>query len=349
MTTRLIFSIDTEVSVRGNECDAPDVQIYGQCRDGEFGINFIANELSRFGWQATYFLHVYDVHLWGEETYQKICDDIQTHGGDVQLHTHVENLSQITGRQLDHISQYSLKEQRDLLRQGIENIKRWTGRKPLWHRAGNLGANRDTLRACAAEGLIGDSSYAYGWNNCSELERGFLNRNRLERQNGAWELPVTTAQCVTGLKMVRHFDINACSLEELKSVTKQAVDEGEPYLVMLMHSFSFITRAADPADVRARNEEIEKLKAFLTWAATIDGLEVTTFSELTDDVLKQSEIESRNTQPAKLITGVVPTGRRVWRYRHRSRKSQLVCYAPFVLLAAVALAFLIPQFAFPPC
>ncbi len=342
MQTKLLLSVDTEVSLRDKRLDSPDTQIFGKISgQGDYGITYIMDRLARFGWTCTFFLNVYQIHIWGENTYREIIDEIKNRGCDVQLHTHVENLQEMTGQSRYSISEYSLDWQKRIIRHGNELLGNWTGKAPTWHRAGNLGANLETLQACREEGIIGDSSYAYGWQDCKDINIDVISRNRLQKKEKIFELPITTFETVRGLNNYRHYDINACIMDELVTITRQAIRAEMPYLVMLMHSFSFVRRIGN--ELVLREADIEKFEKFLEFISKQEKLKPVDFDSISelDDFEKTL---SGDNNKGDLRSGFAITYKRSWMHWDRGIKNNIFALAPIGLGLFVILLILILQF-----
>jgi len=364
--TNLFITVDAEVCAYDPKVDTPETQIWGKTVDGAaYGIGFIMDELAARGWTCTFFLNVYDTNLWGEDPIAAIARTIIARGFDVQLHTHVEETGHLKG-----LSSFPLPDQCRILRQGADLLEKWTGVRPIWHRAGNLCANLDTLRACAAAGFVGDSSYLYGWPQCAELanrsqigatfqkkarrtcstalcaesegRRSQIGatsnanaRNLIRQLYGILELPITTFRTLPLLHNYRHLDLDACTYQELISIVRQAVRQGLPHVVLLMHSFSFVRRT-DRGYV-ANMENALKFKRFLSAVEQINGIEVVD--------LKGTNTPHANPLPQgerapDLSSGLLLTYHRAWEHRGRSWKHKLLVLIPVVLLVMLVVGVL---------
>jgi len=360
MPTRLHITVDAEVCVYDPALDTPDTQIWGKTSDGgSFGIGFIMDELAARGWTCTFFLNVYDTDVWCEEPIATIARTIKARGFDVQLHTHIPLSSMWEGQSpaatvtgtvpaasLKGLSAYSLSDQRRLLREGADRLEHWTGIRPLWHRAGNLCANLDTVRACAAEGFAGDSSYLYGWPQCASLGAGDRLRNELRLLEGIRELPITTFRTLPVLHNYRHLDLDACTDRELIAITRQAARQGVPHIVLLLHSFSFVRRT-DQGYV-ANEENIVKFRTLLRAAEGVKNLEVIALSAL--NTLHPNPLplrpghgkhegERKDAMAGEgvfdLYSGLFLTYHRAWAHWGRSWKHKVMALAPLIVLLAV--------------
>jgi peptidoglycan/xylan/chitin deacetylase (PgdA/CDA1 family) len=338
MACKFIITIDTEVHVSNPAQDNPGSQIYGQTADGrEVGISYMMDQLARRGFPATFFFTPYATHRWGEETLGAIARDITSRSFDLQLHTHVEETAW-DGQIRPWMSDHPYEAQRGLIRMGIDRLTRWTGIAPTWHRAGQLGANRDTVRACAAEGLRGDSSFLYGWWQCDGIGLSRDERNLPREVEGIVELPITTFRTLPILRNYRPLDVNLCIIEELVGITRRAVARGTPYLVLLMHSFSFVRKVG--ASYHCQEAERAKFEALLDALGRIQGLEMTDLRRCGLDATalpRPSGFRSHD-----LRADVNWTYKRSWLHWDRGWKNRLLALFPLgVLLVVLILAGLV--------
>ncbi len=336
MNTKLTFTIDVEVFVRDPALDNPDSQIYGRTHDGsEYGIRYIMDQLQKRSWSATFFFNVYDTRRWGESRWRDIACEINARGFDVQLHTHVEMLEWFTGRKLNNISDYSVEDQSRIIRHGADLLESWLGKRPTWHRAGNLGANRDTLSALASESFIGDSSFAGGWEACRDIGIPARQRNAIQRIGGVLEVPITTFQDLPWIPHYRQLDVNACILDEFKTVLRQAAVHGMSRPVLIMHSFSFVQKKG--GQYLPRHDEIKKFEMFLEHLEQITDVHVTA---LASEIPASTDMEQPQNHAYNLKTDLALTYKRAFLHRDRSLRNKLFTLLPFffavVLLVAIA-------------
>jgi len=331
-TTRLLISIDTEVHVSDPGADTPTTQIHGVVQSGRsYGVSYIMDALDARRLKATFFLSVFEYLRWGESTYRDIAQTIVGRGFDLQLHTHLDHISDPDLR-TKQLGDLSFEQQRELLCNGVELLTAWTGKRPTWHRAGYLAASHDTLRACRAVNLRGDSSFAYGWP--SNLGIQSQQRNDMQWLDGIVEMPVTTFRSVPAFNNFRYMELRACTLNELCTVTRHAVTLRMPYLVFLMHSFSFVRR--NGGVYHAAEADIERFERYLDFVATEPGLSTETFDAL--DTRSGAALAGA-TQPSggRLEAGLLATYGRAWEHRKRGWKNKVFLLGP-VVASALALA-----------
>lgn len=171
--TRVFITIDTEYSsglytgphaadraenfARSIACITPQ---------GPAGIGHKLEMLARHGQKAVFFVDPMPALVWGLAAIEDIVAPIIAAGQDVQLHCHTEWLehagsasplaSRRTGRNL---ADFPLEDQCAILGYARDTLMAAGAPAPVAFRAGNYGANDDTLRALAMLGIAYDSSH----------------------------------------------------------------------------------------------------------------------------------------------------------------------------------------------
>jgi peptidoglycan/xylan/chitin deacetylase (PgdA/CDA1 family) len=330
--TKLIFSIDTEVDVHYPNFDplfdTPDRQIYGRIGGKEVGICYMMNKFREYGCEATFFLTPYEAGLWQGRSLKGVAKDIIDRGFDCQLHTHVDEVSV----RKKFIAEFSYEKQLEIISKGKQLLERWTNRPVTWHRGGHLSCNQDTIRALNQLGFVGDSSFCYGWGSCADLRIPVKQRNELKKLNQIWELPLTTFRTIPLIPNYRNVDINMCVLAELKKVVRQAVDNELPYLVVLLHSNSFVRPVNGEYVVLPK--ELERFNRFIEFIGKQKDIQHTNFSKLKINNEKTSE-ESVNVKD--IYTGFFISYLRASQQLHRGKKNIIFVLFPIILLVISAL------------
>jgi hypothetical protein len=218
--------------------------------------------LDRHGLKAVFFLEALSANVVGFETLQKIVDPIRSAGHEIQLHVHTEWLRHYDSRLLrrlevdtvhNNIGQFPYDQQLQILKHGLANLVALGIGGVTAFRAGNYGANGDTLKALAELGLSYDSSY----NVYFADDRGPCQVSpgvpieACRKMNGVIEVPITHFHDrVFGL---RHLQLCSVSLSEMQSVLSRAREAGRHSAVIVSHSFELLNRArtrANPIHVR---------------------------------------------------------------------------------------------------
>ena len=265
MKTSFLFTIDVETRAEGKL----DSDIMGALPGypERYGIGKIMETLESANARGTFFLNVYEIDKHGEEQLAAVARLIQSRGHDVELHTHPLPMYRFYG-----MSKASLQDQVVILKKGISLLENWIGRRVVAHRAGAFAANANTLQACEQVGLLADSSLSAGSRVAVPLVRDFGATNMVRRVGKIWEIPVTHYYPVRlgRWHSKRILDLEACSLAEIKYVTRWAVRQGLPTICLLLHSFSLCRNG------RPNSSVIGRLAALLGWLRSQEDIEIST-------------------------------------------------------------------------
>lgn len=330
--TRFLVTIDVETMTRGNV----ERDILGAIpgwRD-RFGVERMMDLLESRQVRGTFFLNVYDVAKHGEDSIAKVARLIQSRGHDLELHTHPRPMYPFYG-----ISRAPFEEQVEILEKGISLIEKWTGRRPVAHRAGAFLANLETLRAMDTVGLQVDSSLAPGSRMVLPLV-GELGASNVPRRVGSvWEVPVTYFDQLRfgPWRSRRTLDIEGCSLAEIKTVTRWAVLHGYPTVCLLMHSFSF-SRHGKPGW-----RVIRRFEALLAWLERQEGIEFAT----AEQAGRWAQAETAARSPVRTPrTGIWMTWARALGSWNDGWKNFLVACTGLACLAAFAAGVVLAGYVF---
>ena len=250
--TRLYFTIDTEYEfgfAARHGLDARrenfDRSIRGATPAGEAGIFYQMDVFERHGMKAVFFVDPMPALAWGTEAIADVVGPILARGHDVQLHLHTEWLalageaSPLPGRTGRNIKDFDLAGQVRLLEWAIDALVAAGAPRPIAFRAGNYGANDDTLRALARLGIAYDSSHTPGVaDSACEIGLGPEARLPLARC-GAIEVPTG---CIADGRGLRHAQLTALSCAELVAAAAHARDSGTADFTVVSHSFELLSR-----------------------------------------------------------------------------------------------------------
>lgn len=248
--TRAIISFDTELSAglyqRGADARANfDSSILGRCRDGDFGIGFQMDMLERYGLTGVFFIDPMPALVYGPEIIDAIVRPVVDRGHEVQVHIHTEWLAfarfnpvgRLTGR---NIGDFPLAAQKKLIALARDILIGAGAPKPTAFRAGNFGANDDTLRALAALGFRFDSSFNGAWrgHGCDiSLDPGNLG---MRAHHGVVEVPVSGL--MDRASRFRPAQLCAMSEEEMRDALDHAAASGAIQFSAFSHSFELLSR-----------------------------------------------------------------------------------------------------------
>lgn len=209
--------------------------------------------LRDFGLKVSFFVEpLFSLRL-GLDPLVEIVGLIKEAGQEIQLHLHTEwadearptIFSKGTPKRR-YLRQFSGGEQIALVGVGLQRLYAAGANGVTALRAGNYGANLDTIRAASFHGLSVDTSYnlTIGWR-----EFGLTSACRLFQPvliEGIYEYPVSCFEDWPG--HLRHAQIGACTFGELSGVLNQAEKSGWNSFVVVSHNFELMNRTQTRRD-----------------------------------------------------------------------------------------------------
>jgi hypothetical protein len=270
----VLITIDTEYA--SGLAAAGCAENYARCLgcdtpDGPVGIGYQMEVLERHGLKAVFFVDPMPALLWGEDAIVRVVEPILARGHEVQLHLHTEWLALADtspiapGRTGRNLSDFSCAEQEALIGWAAERLVAAGVPRPNTFRAGNYGANDDTLRALARLGIGYDTSFAPALvgGDC----RIGLGRDDLAPilREGVREVPISAIGARGGL---RHAQLTALSLSEIKAGVRHAAAQEWSAFVLVSHSFELINRERGIANRIVKR----RFEALCAWLQTEPGI-----------------------------------------------------------------------------
>lgn len=302
----LLITVDTELSVllhgRGMSlADNIRRSIWAEAEGGAYGIIWQMEQLDRHGLKAVFFVDPMPAIVHGPEFLKPIVAAILERGHEVQLHIHTEWLNfvdqtPVHGRRGRNIGDFSLADQVTLLqlaRQWLEDA----GAPPIRaFRAGNFGANDDTLRALCQTGIGWDSSVnpAYSRHNCRIS--GARDQIGMSRMLGVSELPVSGIVDRPG--SFRPAQICAMSAAEMRAGLRHAAGEGHEVFVVVTHSFEMLSRDRQRPNKTVMQRFVDLCRA----AHSLPGMRGAVFRDLPPDRAGQDQPLLTRLPPDRLRT-----------------------------------------------
>ena len=278
--TCLYITIDTEYSsglLKGlSEADRIDNfarSIACVTPDGPTGITHKLELLRRFGQKAVFFVDPMPALLWGVAAIEDIVGPILDAGQDVQLHCHTEWLklagdrNPLPGKRIgQNLFDFPFEEQVQILEYARDTLIAAGAPAPVAFRAGNYGANDDTLRALADLGIAYDSSHCPALlQGASKISLGPEDRDPAYHR-GVIEVPVGSIGSLTGGQ--RHAQITALTLAEMHAAICHARDTGRESFTFVSHSFELVNRRSLEVNAIVRNRFI----GLLVQTCTLDKI-----------------------------------------------------------------------------
>jgi len=309
--TRVFITIDTEYSsglytgpgsadraenfARSIACITPD---------GSTGISHKLELLAECGQKAVFFVDPMPALVWGVAAIEDIVGPIIGAGQDVQLHCHTEWLalagsanplaSRRTGT---NIADFGLDEQCALLEYARDTLMAAGAPAPVAFRAGNYGANDDTLRALSTLGIAYDASHCPALTDgACRISLGPDDRDPVIHM-GVIEVPAGTIGTISGGQ--RHAQITALTLAEMLAAIRHARDSGRESFTLVSHSFELINRRSLTVNRIVRRRFSGLVKAL----ASMRGVETGTFADCPPQV-STSSVQSRPLPANAVRTGM---------------------------------------------
>lgn len=274
--TSLIISIDAEFSTHKE-----DIGIFGNISGKSYGLDKFSGLLDKYNIKATFFVDVYSVKTEYKDKLIKICQQLTQTGHDLELHTHPNGMFD---SKRGCMKEYSLDEQIEIIRRGKEIFKEWFGIIPVAHRAGDWGANNNTLIALKRNNLLADCSMFYKWRQCG-LNSPLLTKNSVVDSGGILEIPATVFGCA-GMGLFSPFRLlstDGGSYAEVNHILDKMVQAKIPLITSVYHSFSFLKYNPARTKYAPHNNRLRKFELFLKRIASNKQIATKTVRQICED------------------------------------------------------------------
>ncbi len=286
--TRVFITIDTEYSSglytgRSSADRAENFARSIACvtPDGCAGVAHKLALLAEHGQKAVFFVDPMPALVWGVAAIEDIVGPIIAAGQDVQLHCHTEWLEHAgadsplaSGAIGKNLADFAFEDQCAILDYARTTLIAAGAPAPVAFRAGNYGANDDTLRALAAIGLGYDSSHcpALVGSSACRISLG-PDDNEPVGHMGVIEVPVGAIGAIGG--GLRHAQITALTLAEQLCAIRHARDCGRESFTLVSHSFELINRRRLAVNHIVRR----RFSGLIKTLGTIRGVTTGTYAE----------------------------------------------------------------------
>ena len=284
--TALYITIDTEYSFGlarrlrgGGRAENFASAIIGTTPNGPRGIHYQMDQFEAHGIKAVFFVDPMPALVWGMEAIADVVGPIVARGHDVQLHLHTEwleiagsanPLGTATG---GNLRDFGFEQQCALIDYARGVLIAAGAPAPVAFRAGNYGANDDTLRALAALGIAYDTSHCPGiaQSEC-HITLGAEDR-QVQRYCGTIEVPIGCIEAGGGA--LRHYQLTALTAAELLAALRHAVHGGQQQVTLVSHSFELLSRDRQ----RANRVLQRRFERFCGGLAAVPGLTTATYAQ----------------------------------------------------------------------
>ncbi|MEQ6334969.1 hypothetical protein [Sphingobium sp. MK2] len=321
--TALLVTVDTELSSslyqRGvGLSDNVRRSIWAEARGQAHGIGWQMDVLERHGLKGVFFLDPMPALVHGADFLMPIVEAIEGRGHEVQMHIHTEWLawakeSPVGGRQGRNIADFSLDDQITLLSRAKTLLEQAGAPSITAFRAGNFGANDDTLRALATIDVLWDSSVnpAYLGHGCDiTADPAQIGAQRMQN---IVELPVSGIHDRPG--HFRPAQICAMSASEMRAGLRHAARMQHDAFTVVTHSFEMLSR-----DRKRPNAMVKaRFVALCREAARLPQVRGVGFRDLSPAMVDSSPKLLTRVAPSRVRTGLrlAQQAWATWRYEHR--------------------------------
>jgi hypothetical protein len=301
--TKIFITCDTELSAALFQAGANADDNFARSIDCDgWGVGWQMDQLDAHGLKGVFFVDPMSALVYGVDVIARIVQPIVARGHEVQLHLHPEWLAwakdqPVGDRRGRSIGDFGYDDQVTLLTLARRLLVEAGAPSPVAFRAGNYGANDDTLRALTALGIQWDASFnpIYVGDTC-HIGLSVEQVDPVERL-GVDELPVSAIQDRPG--HLRHAQICALSAAEMRAGLDHAAATKRPTFSIVTHSFEMMSRDRK----RPNKRVIARYEAMCAAIAGNAGLRSAGFIGL--------DLAPATTPPSRLGPSYVRTGMRM--------------------------------------
>jgi len=310
----VFITFDVECSMGGAFGDSalqpipPSRAMMGEYGHRKLGLPLICDTLRQYELMATFFMEIFVEEQGHPGQTEPVCQFLLDRGQDVQLHIHPA-YGQYARKQrdlpyvaIDSLADLPSEEQGELLAAGCDRIERWTGRRPVAFRAGNMGADETSLRQMSAVGLRIDSSYTFPYlgGQCKFQDQQRYNGSKWYGDVLELALSGFYQPRLPGLHAAKPVDLVGISFEECRDAIEQIHAAGAD-AVMILHSFSlFKVRDVQYNGGRLNRIVARRFRKLCRWLAeNADEYPTYTFAQLAE-AIDAGRYEAKALPPCKL-------------------------------------------------
>jgi hypothetical protein len=282
--------------------------IMGEYGNRKLGLPLICDILGQHGLAATFFVEPFHEEQGYPGQMEPVCQYLLDRGQDVQLHIHPNHkhygLKQ-AGKHFpftDQLAELEPQAQQALLAEGCDRVERWTGRRPVAFRAGNMAADERSLEQMAAVGIRIDSSYTFPYlgGQCRFREEQRYNGSKWYGDVLELALSGFCQPRLPALHAAKPLDLVGISFEECRGAIEQIHAAGAD-AVIILHSFSlFKVRNVQYDGGRLNWIVARRFRRLCRWLADkADEYPTYTFAQLAE-AIDAGRYEAKAVPPCKL-------------------------------------------------
>lgn len=324
--TQIAVTIDTELSAlwhqRGISADANFASsILGRCSGQDYGVGWQMTRLEAHGLKGVFFIDPMPALIYGSEWLEQLVALIVARRHEIQLHAHTEWLawvpnSPVGERSGQNLADFTFEDQLRLLEVARDLLVNAGAPAPTAFRAGNYGADDNSLQALAQLGLRWDSSFnpAYVGKGCG-IGLPPAQVSAIERC-GVIEVPVAGLHDRPG--WVRPAQICAVSAREMREAMAHAAMNRHPAFVIVTHSFENLSRDRQ----RPNHLVMRRFEAMCETIARHPGLSAAGFADLDPAATlanADQHVDRLPPRPLRTLGRIAQQALGTWRYERQLR------------------------------
>lgn len=262
MATRVFITVDTELTWRHHVAGHGWRDNYAlSVEPAGVGLSYQIAKLREYGLKGCFFIDPMPAALYGLDPIKRMVETVLEGGQGLQLHCHPMWLGAEMGGGCREgtrfeLTDFSYAEQLEIIDQARDWLMQAGAPRPIAFRSGSYAANCDTLRALRDLDFLFDTSH----NGCEAPWPSAINMPGEQitpsRDKGIVEIPVTQLKLPGG--GLRHTQICAVSLSEMRSGIDHAIAMKLPVFTIVGHSFELSTRDGKRPNrmIRSRFEKL---------------------------------------------------------------------------------------------
>jgi hypothetical protein len=266
---KVFFTIDTELWPlnAGWQQTALEEEaayyVYGQTPVGSFGLPYQLDVFGTHNLKAVFFVESLFATVMAEERLGEIVWLIKERSQDVQLHIHTEWLQLLQAARVSYMKDYSESDQTAIIQVAAQALRKAGSGTIQAFRAGNYGANNDTLTALNRAGIPFDTSYnpAFLSSQCGIRTKGILFQPACFA--GTWEIPVSSFFDLGS--HLRPAQLCACSVDEMRHALNSAWQAGWRYFEIVSHSFELLQKARGGKPAQPNKLIVSRFESLCAW------------------------------------------------------------------------------------
>jgi hypothetical protein len=300
--TQVLITIDTELSAALFQAGADsDTNFAYSIACNGHGIDWQMDLLDAHHLKGVFFIDPMPALVYGPDVVARIVQPIVARGHEAQLHLHPEWLEwakdqPVGNRRGRSIGDFDFDDQVTLITLARQLLIDAGAPSPAAFRAGNYGANDDSLRVLAKLGIKWDSSFnpTFIGDPC-QIGLGIDQIDPVERL-GVIEMPVSAIEDRPG--HLRHAQICALSSHEMTDALNHAAATRRPAFTIVTHSFEMMSR-----DRKRPNRSV--IGRFETLCRT-----VAEHADLSSSGFTPLDLSPATTMPERAPPGYIRTAKR---------------------------------------